>query len=232
MACRKYSAWVTDASLGALEPSRGRELLAHTAECDACREAYQHAREVAAFVDHGVEALVSGKPSPHFDTRLRARIAAEPAPAHLRWQAWVPVAASGLALAGVLLVLLMRSPRPGNPNHVAEVIHENPSPAAGVSLLPQPVPVSPLHGADFVPAAHHKSVRKLKSEVLVQPGQFAAIMQYADALRTGRINGEQLISAQQPLDKPLEVAPLEIPALETPRSDTITPSPSENTGRR
>lgn len=117
---KEYEAWIDDAAVGALDPRRERELLAHTNECDACREAYQHARELAALVDRGVESLVAGEPSPHFATRLRARIAEEQPASRPIWPTWKPVAAglaTAVALAMLIALLLPRHRRVG-PNQV------------------------------------------------------------------------------------------------------------------
>jgi hypothetical protein len=232
MACEKYSAWMTDAALGELAPGREPELLAHAAGCDACREAYQHAQQVAAFVDRGVVSLVSGEPSPHFMPRVRARIAAEPAPSRYGWLvAWAPAAAGALALAAVLLVLLIRSPRPGNPNRVSIAPAENPPATAPATSPPRAAAVVARRDARFSrsPVSHNSP--EAQAEVLVQPGQFAAVLQYADALRSGRIDGDQLIAAQQSLDKPLEMTPIEIPLLDAPKNGNDTAESTDDTGR-
>ncbi|MGH9734809.1 MAG: anti-sigma factor family protein [Candidatus Acidiferrales bacterium] len=107
--CEKHEQWISDAALGAFEPRRERELLAHAGECDACREAYQHARELAALIDRGVESLVAGEPSSHFAARLRSRIAGEQPRRQFAWLAWRPFAAglvSVVALALLIAVLL------------------------------------------------------------------------------------------------------------------------------
>ena len=235
MACEKYSSWMTDAALGALAPGREPELLAHTAECDACREAYKHARNVVAFVDRGVESLVSGEPSAHFNARLRARIAEESAPARIRWTAWVPATAGALALAIVILGLVMRSPHDSNPNSGMAVTHGNQSP------LPQSVAVNPLprpamnHLSRVSHCASREPIRGVapqEPEVLVQPGQFEAVLQYADALNSGRIDGDKLIAARQSLEQPLEVAPIEIPLLDAPKNDSDTAAPANNSGHQ
>lgn len=235
MACDKYSSWMTDAALGALAPGRESELLAHTAGCEACRDAYKHARNVATFVDRGVESLVAGEPSAHFNARLRARIAEEPAPARIRRTAWVPATAGALALAIVILGLVMRSPRHSNPNSGMPVTHGNQSPplqSVAVNPLPQPAMnhlsrVSHAHHANRSAALHTK-----EPEVLVQPGQFEAVLQYADALHSGRIDGDKLIAAQQSLEQPLEVAPIEIPLLDAPKNDSDTANPANNSGHQ
>jgi len=81
MSCEKYAGWMTDAALDELRAERESEVLAHAMECDACRAALRHARTVRAFVDRGVESLVTGEPSLQFAAHLRRRIAHESEPA-------------------------------------------------------------------------------------------------------------------------------------------------------
>lgn len=78
---------IRDLALGEIHPQDELALLAHVAECEACRDAYNQAGALRSFVDRGMEKLVGGlresEPSPQFAARLRARLAAEPAPG--RW---------------------------------------------------------------------------------------------------------------------------------------------------
>ena len=78
---------IRDLALGEIHPQDELALLAHVAECEACRDAYNQAGTLRSLVDRGVEKLVGGlresEPSPQFAVRLRARLAAEPAPG--RW---------------------------------------------------------------------------------------------------------------------------------------------------
>jgi len=78
---------IRDLALGEIHPQDELALLAHVAECEACRDAYNQAGALRSLVDRGVEKLAGGlresEPSPQFAARLRARLAAEPAPG--RW---------------------------------------------------------------------------------------------------------------------------------------------------
>lgn len=233
MACEKYSAWMTDAALGTLAPGREPELLAHVAECDACRESYEHARQVAAFVDRGVAALVSGEPSTSFNTCLRARIAAEPAPPRFHWTAWA-TAASALAFAAILLLLLAHEGHTLNPHSAVAVASQSqPSlrPAVTLNLPTQPAATEPLSAPRVHRVTRRAVPRSNVPEVLVQSGQFAAVLQYADALRSGRIDGEQIVAAQRLLDAPLEVTPIEIPLLDAPSNEGGAAMSSDNSSR-
>jgi hypothetical protein len=233
MACEKYSAqmkvWITDAALGALAPGREPELLAHAAECDSCREAYQLAREVAAFVDRGVESLVNGVPSPHFNTRLRARISTEPAPARFRLPFAVPATnrlfafATGVIVCAILLLVVVEnSSRHNGLKQAIPIANQNqPSPSQPVAIQrsSQPMPTEPPRIVLTHRAIRPRSPGKSEPEVLVQPGELAAVRQFADSVRAGRVDGEQIIAAQQSLEKPLEMNPIEIPDLDAPKSE-------------
>ena len=58
MDCQKKSEQmmerINDFALGELSPKSELELLAHVAECEPCREAYDHAKAVHSEVDRGV----------------------------------------------------------------------------------------------------------------------------------------------------------------------------------
>jgi hypothetical protein len=218
MTCEKHSGrmadWTTDAALGRLLPAQEAELVAHVGECDACREAYRHAREVAAAVDRGVEALVSGKLSPYFATRLRARVAAERITPRSNWLVWAPVAAGVLALLVLVAVLLSRSPNRTDsdarvavktPVAVPEVVKG----ASGQSL---PRTLANPHRA-VVPGRAHG--RDNFPEVLVPRDQLFAALQLGDAVSGGHIDAEHLVAVQNEITKPLEVRPIEIAPLES-----------------
>ena len=228
--CEKYTDWITDTATRGLAPGREPELLAHAAECDACREAYNHAREIAASVDRGVESLVSGEPSAHFNTRLRARIAEERIAVRPNWAAWAQIAAGALALATLLLVLVLRTQRTNQPS-----IANNSQPA---SIPLQPSNPPSLGGAQNHPAqsaARHRTLAKRpkspsQPEVLVQPGQLTAITQFAAAIRSGHIDGDKLLAAEEQTNAPLEIKPIEIVPLVPPQPD-VAPDATEDSGR-
>ncbi len=232
MICEKHSGrmadWTTDAALGQLRPAQEAELLAHVGECDACREAYRHAREVAAAVDRGVEALVSGEPSPYFTTRLRARVAAERVTPRSNWMVWAPVAAGVLAAGTLLLIVMIRSPQQQTPSAALVGAPAIPSNPLGVTeTLHAPVPKRDSPQGTVLATPHHaKGSRALAAEVLVPPGQLAVAMQLRDAVYRGRVDGEQLAAAETQIAKPLEVQPIEIAPLESSDADSVGNEPT------
>jgi len=113
---------IRDLALGEIHPRDELALLAHVAQCEACRDAYNEAGALRSFVDRGMEKLVGGlresEPSPQFAARLRARLAAEPAPS--RWnlvvsEMWESATrrplcyVAGTAAVALLIVLAMNS---------------------------------------------------------------------------------------------------------------------------
>ena len=240
MACEKYSGSLTNLALGELHPQRERELLAHAGECGACREAFNHAKAVAAAVDRSVESLVAGQPSPQFAARLRARLTEERVPAPARWVAWAPAAAGALALVGLLVILMVRSPQRDGRGPAALESRANhfPSPLAQVPPKSLPSVSRPQNASQSSPYWTHppravavKIPQPEIPEILVPQGELAMALRFSEALVSGRVNGEQLLASQDEITKPLEVKPLEISPLETPKP--IAPAASaENSGRR
>src|SRR5271156_2596907 len=115
MACGKYSDSITDLAAGGVNPRRERELLLHAGECDACREAYRHAKEVFSVLDRSVETLVEGQPSPYFSAPLRARIA-DRRDFSTRRNSWVLAATGALAAIFLGFILVSRLSLPTNSN--------------------------------------------------------------------------------------------------------------------
>jgi hypothetical protein len=248
--CEQCREWIKDAALGALEPRRERELLAHAGECDACREAYAHAREVAAFVDRGMESLVAGKPSPRFTARLRARIAEEQPAPRFTWLTSKPVATGLVAAAAAMLALSAAFLIPKHANELQP--KPTPNVASAVTAVPparlqngRPRGSAPASYADAHPAAaagtgywlrvhparagysasavHYHNHRR-EPEVLIPPGQLEAVMQLAADIRSGRIDGKQLIAQQKQMEQPLKIDPLAISPLAKPQPYLYPPS--------
>jgi len=98
-----------DAALGALPPVQHAEFASHARRCASCRESLDEARALLDAIDGGVKALVSTEPSPHFEAKLRARLAVEKSPRRQTQLKWIPVG----ALAAALIARTMRSSEKG-----------------------------------------------------------------------------------------------------------------------
>jgi anti-sigma factor RsiW len=237
MDCQKKSEQmrerINDFALGELSPKSELELLAHVAECEACREAYDHAKAVRSLVDRGVDTLVAGGPSPQFVTRLRARIAVEPATKRWSWGAWriweqasrqpFSYALGAVVLAAILAVLVLGLPRRHvSTPEVAEV-------ASTTSATPSPVnvplesPVKLERPPKRVAASVPSPKIRREPEVLVPKGELLAVTQFYEAVHRTPVDIEHVYSAQQEPQKPLEMKPIEITPLEpleTPVDDS------------
>jgi anti-sigma factor RsiW len=214
MACEKYSDSMIDVAAGNIHPRRERELLLHVGECEACREAYQHAREVTATLDRSVEALVAGEPSAYFAARLRRRIAKERV---CRSTSWNDLALTAMgALVALILVLILMSHLAFHTDSVAPVATNLPTPARkGSDEVPSLIPLEAVSNPQLRPVSHPSRTEPLSAEVLVPRGQLIAALQLGDAVNIGTVNGEQLVAAQSEITEQIEVKPLEIVPLES-----------------
>lgn len=226
--CEEYAAWIGNAALGELALGREAELLSHATGCIACRERYQHARELAELVDRGVESLVAGAPSPHFATRLRARIDEERVPAAFSWPAWKPVAAGLLVATLAAIAIISGGPQRHNPEQnkpgsrdeapVASRWASNPDRTV-TPLVPSRRRVETSQANSQRRGTLRTVLARSQAEVLVPPGQLDAILQFARAVGSGEIDGQQLLAAQEEAEKPLEITPLEIAPLSPPQPE-------------
>ena len=64
------------------------------------------------------------------------------------------------------------------------------------------------------------------TEIIVSRGQLAAAAQLSAAIHSGRVDGNQLLAAQQEYEKPLQVHPIEIAPLEIRALDDVSEKPA------
>jgi hypothetical protein len=231
MSCEKYSGWLTDAALGELRAEREPELLAHAMECGACREALAHARRVREFVDRGVESLVAGEPSPQFAARLRRRIAQGSEPRRSAWVAWAPVIAGSLALVVVLALMVARAPRRGGSEAtVASNPKSGPAPAEPVTApaaSPQRAERA-MGGLDSERRVPRRATTRAFPEIIVPEGQLAAAAQLSAAINSGGVDGNQLLAVREESERPLNMKPIEIAPMEIPALDDAAEKPADS----
>jgi len=231
MSCQKYSGWLTDAALGELRADSELELLANATECDACREALNHAREVRQFIDRGVESLVAGEPTPQFAKNLRRRIAQKAESLQSPWLGWAPVIAGALALAVVLAITVahLRVHSAINPSVASAVTPVSaPSEAATVSAASPQIVKRTESKHDSAHGVQARATTTALPEIIVPKGQLSAAAQLSAAIVTGRVDGTQLLAAEQEYDKPLEVKPIQIAPMEIPALDAATEKPANS----
>ena len=244
MACEKYSSWMIEAALDALSPQRQAEFSVHIAGCRRCHEEFDRARALSGVVDRGVAVLVANEPSTHFEAKVRARLAAEPAAQHVWRFGWAPVAALAAVLIAAVALLAIRigqdrhnSPMMPLANSIASVDASNAqppgvnrhtqgarsdsgeivsesSPAPAAEASSRPLRSDATRGAE---KAKLSPARERQPEVLVQPGQFAMIERYAEAAHEGRVDGTQIVRFRDSDDAALpgiDAAPLEVKDIE------------------
>jgi hypothetical protein len=218
---------ISDLALGEIHPKAELELLAHVAECEACREAYSEARAVRALIDRGVESLVAGEPSPQFDARLRASIAREPISAlgyrnPLRlWEPatrWPLSCVAGVMALVVIIIFAMTSltRRQRSAPLIAAVPAASTLPVdSGIAI--QPSTVNPERHRTKLASRSSRSARTHREpEVLVSGEELRAVAQLYEATQAGRVDSERLYTSQQQTRQLLELKPIEITPLESP----------------
>ena len=230
MVCEKYSKLINDEALGGLSQERETELHEHLAHCVSCRNEFVRAKKLAAAMSAGVEMLVAGEPSSQFTAHLRARISNERVPAHPELRTWIPVAAGAFALAAVLMAAITRTPRQ-TPLDLAPVARSFVNPNAAI-----PAKTANRAADDSKRSARSRSHNLRASEpepepeVLVPPGQFVAVMQFANAMNAGRVDGEQIVTAQEQSEKPIESEAIQILPLTIPQIEDVNGTPESPGG--
>ena len=98
MSCTRMEKRILGFIDGRLKPSEQRDAEVHLAECATCRARVSEFRAVSGLLDE----LPRIEPSPAFDVRVRARIAAEPV--KQSWWTWFGAAPRVLVAASMLLL--------------------------------------------------------------------------------------------------------------------------------
>lgn len=102
MSCERMESRILGYVDGRLKQNERAEVEKHLADCAPCRLRVQEFGAVSGLLDE----LPRIEPSPEFDTRVHALVAAEPAP-KLSWWAWLQVSPRIAFAASMLLVLAL-----------------------------------------------------------------------------------------------------------------------------
>jgi anti-sigma factor RsiW len=227
MDCHDYKDLLTDAALESLThgdaaraeaPRHDVELRAHLAACAACAAEFARLRLLLSAIDRGIVAGVRAEPGPEMMARVRRRIAEEPAP-HPGIGMWIPVAAAALAVA--LAAFLWLGIRPGPRRTVPATAHEV---VANSTPAPRRAEASAGSANVAPPVASHAGVSRTlkpagKLDVLVPPGQMAAVLELQASLRSGRVDPSSVMPDKEEFGAPLDIARLRISPLEFPKLD-------------
>ncbi|MGC1106123.1 MAG: hypothetical protein WA876_06260 [Candidatus Acidiferrales bacterium] len=234
--CAQFRECMADA---ALSGSFHTDLEAHVRDCAACREEFRRVQTLLQAINDGVSASVAAEPSSQLLANVRQRIASQQhrAPAWWSRSAWLTAAGACVALAIFLFAartlhkfnrpLRDYAPSPiaasSTPGHSAASPNRGPTVESATSAPPR---------KSALVVVRHSSLRTLhcpasEPEIIVDPGQMQAILRFAAALQSGKIDGAKLLADQkqaaEPLEiKPLTIAPLKIAAL----TDDVAPPAS------
>ncbi len=231
MDCQKKSQQImeriNDFALDELNQNTELELLAHVAECEACRESYNHAKAVRAAVDRSAQKLAVAEPSPEFMAKLRARIASEPAPRRWNWGAetlWQPrfrrplsYAVVALMVASILVVVLVQPSRRDSAPPITRVSGPSlpPSAPARPAVVIANRSTNPEHQrTEVAPGPVPADRFRREPEVLVPRGELLVVAQFYEATRSSRVDAHQIYALEHPTQGPIEVKPIEIQPLE------------------
>ena len=222
--CGRVRKWMIDATTSSLAKLRRVEFERHLSECAACHEEFQRVEMLLQKIDEGVRANVAAAPRPELLVNVRQRIAAQEqhAPIWSRRKAWFAAAGACAALAiFVLAVVTLQRP--------TRDYARRPIPAASqpnLAVAPskrsagvEPAESIPLRKPALV-AARRKASRRMRRhakepEVIVEPGQMQAVMQFVAEERKGTINGAAIVKGIQASQKPLQIKPLEFTPLDS-----------------
>lgn len=251
MACEGFEKSLIEEALASTDPA----LMAHLAVCGDCRAELAAQRELQGHITAGIAAMVADEPSSALLTRVRAQIAAEPAPRSMKWMRWAATGAAVAALAAVALWFAARPSFRPDPMGISPVQSAKDA-SLPAAVTPQPIasqqPAQSQAAVERkqIPARHvshsellvHTSTTMQATqptvtavanaprvEIIVPAGQREAVLRLINALRTGRVDAASLLRAAQPGDlAPLAIAPIEVKPVNGSDEDDGTGNQLEN----
>jgi hypothetical protein len=122
MSCSRIEKQMMPYVDGRLKIGEQREVEAHLAACPACRLRVNEFRAVSGLLDE----LPQIEPSPAFDARVRARVAAEPIKQSW-WAVFAPSPRAALAASMLLLATIWIESRPTGPSERSQNFAVNPA---------------------------------------------------------------------------------------------------------
>ncbi len=228
MDCERYKGNLSAAALGEPEPRHEAEFAAHLAVCAACRAALDDEQGLLEAIDRGVAASVAAEPTAEFAARLRRRLDQERLPTRSWFAGWVPVAAGALAILALVALWLARRPPilPGTePPRTAgrqqgppseEPARAGKTPRGGRSAPPFEQAATPGGKGSAFRGKRAAAARMAVPEVLVPPGQREAVLQFYNAVGSGRVDSASLLAPPPPLEPAkLKIVPLEVAKLDS-----------------
>ncbi len=239
--CARIRGWMSDAASSSLSESQRGKFDEHIRDCATCRAEFQRMENLLGKIDRNLRATLAVEPSPQLLASVRRGIIAQPQreASWLGRNRWLVPAAACAAFAAVLLAIIMvhrANQRRGDFASLPSVTNSTPGriTAAHTSSAPESAKHIALVNPSRRDARHpelalahqaepRNSSRHAKPEmpeVIVQPGQMRAILQFVVEVQKGKINGAEIQKGIQEAQKPLEIKPLEITPLDGSANDS------------
>jgi hypothetical protein len=241
MACDRYKKWVMGRAIAVPAAAKLAEVDAHVRECASCRELLDQERTRLEAIERSLVRSLSAAPSPGFEASLRGRLAEEMASPGRTWFLRALLTAGAIAAAFVLTFHPIRSfKHRASGRAVATIDRFGPTSAGSDSRNVDragPSRKFKIRNSRLQKPTVRKAlavVRRPRREprhsmhgagpdlrVVVEPGQWTAVVQLYEAVRTGRVNEAALLAKTAgPIKiKPIEISELKIAPLERARSD-------------
>lgn len=217
MSCERYAEAIADAAASA---APAVELERHLGECASCRQELAALREALGLADSALGEIAAAEPSPGLRVRIRQAAVENDARVPVAWRWLWPATAAVLLLVAVAAGFW----RAGG---------SAPAPRVAVAVTLQPPPVvrsegsvgrstHPLAAAGQAPARSGATGRHphlAEPEVLVPPGQRAALLRFVALVQRERLAPASLMAAGEPSadlaePPPIQIRPLEIVPLD------------------
>jgi hypothetical protein len=231
---------MADAASGSLSEARRGEFDEHIGDCVACRAEFARIESLLGRIDQSLRAELAVEPSPKLVLSVRESIAAEEtqkarlAAGWLGWNSWL--SAAGVCAVVVALLIFMVAHRANRPdghfaahpqiaNAAPARVPEPPRRSASAENTPLRAPAHVREIKPRLAFARRESPRipahqSTEPEVIVQPGQMQAILQFVAEMQKGKVNGTEIEEGMKAAEKPLEIKPLNIAPLETSQGGT------------
>ena len=243
--CGRVRGWMADAASGLLSDARHGEFEKHIGDCAACRVEFARIENLVERIDESLRTELALEPSPKLVLVVRESIAAEPqSPAGwLTRNSWLSAGVCATVAALLIFVVAHRAnravgklaPQAQIANSVREMIPglparvtAAPSRSAPAENVPPRATARAHSGKSRLAVAreelpHNPHSRHSEPEVIVQPGQMQAILQFVAEMQNGKINGVAIEKGIQEAQKPLEIKPLEITPLDASAGESSDP---------
>jgi len=213
MACERYRDALSKLAAGA---AASADVEVHLASCAACHAELALLRRALALVDAELEELETAEPSPALAARIRTAVAASEASSGHRLGWLLPGLAAAAALVVALTLSLGRTRSP-EPERAADSAPSRPAPSA---RLPEPaagpVAAAPVRrkAADERPPVERRRPAPVEPEVLVPPGEAAALLRLVALVHRDRLAPPALGAVGKPATDLAELPPIDIQPLE------------------